>query len=168
MGRGLAFFVRSWVASFGRTGGSRKVLFMDAKKAHLNPICQEDVYIQLPEEAEAGAGICGKLEFWMYGMRPAAQAWEECYSQKMEEVGFKRGIGNSVVFYHMGRDISVLVHGDDFVAVGEDEDVEWFRKVAVGWFEMKVRGRLGDSEDDDKMRCTDQEEPTAGADRQCF
>ena len=46
--------------------------------------------------------------------------------------------------------MSVLVHGDDFVAVGEDEDVEWFRKVAVGWFEMKVRGKLGDGTNDEK------------------
>ena len=42
----------------------------------------------------------------------------------------------------------MLVHGDDFVAVGEDEDVEWFRKLVVGWFEMKVRGKVGGGEED--------------------
>ena len=41
--------------------------------------------------------MCGKLEFWMYIMRLAAQAWEEYYVGRMEEVGFKRGVGNEVV-----------------------------------------------------------------------
>ena len=55
----------SKAAATGRRGRSRKVLFMDAKKAHLNPRCQEDVYIELPEEAGAGEGVCGKLDFWI-------------------------------------------------------------------------------------------------------
>ena len=44
----------------------------------------EEVYIQLREEAGVLPGICGKLQFWMYGMRQAAQAWEEWYLGKME------------------------------------------------------------------------------------
>ena len=86
----------------------------------------------------------------MCGMRQAAQGWEEWYARKMEGAEFRCGIGNSVVFYHRSRDISVLVRGDDFVAVGEDEDLEWFRRLAVGWFEMKVRGKLGGGVNDEK------------------
>ena len=114
----------SKAASVGRRGNRRKILFMDARKAHLNARCEEEVYIELPEEAEVAEGVCGKLEFWMYGMRPAAQAWEECYALRMEEVGFKRGFRSSVVFYYEEQDVSVFVHGDDIVAVGEDEVVE--------------------------------------------
>ena len=39
----------SKAASVGRNGNSRKMLFMDARKAHLNPRCEEEVYIDLPE-----------------------------------------------------------------------------------------------------------------------
>ena len=46
-------------------GRYRKLLFVDIKKAHLNPGCEEDVYIELPEEAGAGEGMCGKLKFWL-------------------------------------------------------------------------------------------------------
>ncbi len=35
----------------------RKVLFIDAKKAHFNPECEEDVYIQLPDLTDGGK-IC--------------------------------------------------------------------------------------------------------------
>ena len=140
----------SKAAAPGRNGRLRKMLFMDARKAHLNPKCEEEVYIELPEETEAAEGICGKLVFWMYGMRRAAHAWEEWYSRKMEAAEFLRGVGSSVVFFHNRRDVSVLVHGDDFVAVGEDEDLEWFKRLAVGWFEMKVRGKVGDGVEDEK------------------
>ena len=56
-------------------------MFIDAKKAHLNPECESDVYIQLPEEAGCPEGYCGNLNFWLYGFRPAAAAWEKITDQ---------------------------------------------------------------------------------------
>ena len=47
-------------------GRSRKMLFVDAKNAHLVPVCQEDVYIELPAEAECEADECGKLKHWLW------------------------------------------------------------------------------------------------------
>ena len=44
-------------------GRRRKLTFIDARKAHLNPRCGEDVYIELPVECGAGEGVCGKLNF---------------------------------------------------------------------------------------------------------
>ena len=44
-----------------RKGRFKKMLFVDAKKAHLNPKCEEDVYIELPAEAGAELAKCGKL-----------------------------------------------------------------------------------------------------------
>ncbi len=58
----------------------------------------------------------------------------------------QRGIGYAVVFYHEKRDVSGLVHGDDFMFVGEEEDVDWVEGLVTGWFEMKVRGRFGEGE----------------------
>ena len=57
----------------------RKMMFIDARKAHLNPTCEEDVYFELPEECGAGPEICGKLNFWLNGFRKAAAAWEALY-----------------------------------------------------------------------------------------
>ena len=73
-------------------------------------------------------------------MRQAAQAWEAMYSERLESVGFVRGVGSAVVFYHNGRDISALVHGDDFVFTAEGEDLDWIQGLVTGWLEMKVRG----------------------------
>ena len=83
----------------------RKLLFIDARKAHLNPRCEQDVYITLPEEAGCPEGMCGKLDFWLYGFRPAAAAWEKHYAVKFEGCGFVRGVSCGVVFYHPERDV---------------------------------------------------------------
>ena len=132
--------------------GVRKLMFIDARKAHLNPKCEKDVYIYLPEEAQGGGeGKCGKLNIRLYGFRPAAQAWEELYSKRLEDAGFTRGKASPVVFYHEGRDLAVVVHGDDFTFEGEDEDLKWICEEMKKWFEVKVRGILGPEEGDDEQ-----------------
>ena len=65
----------------------KKLLFVDATKAHINGVCDVDAFVDLPEEI-GEEGKCGKLKFWLYGMRPAARAWEELYAGKLKEAGF--------------------------------------------------------------------------------
>ena len=76
-------------------------------------------------EAEVNEDECGKLIYWLYGCRPAAQAWEEHYSGVLEAVGFKRLLSSPVAFYHEERDLVGVVHGDDFVFVGVDEELDF-------------------------------------------
>ena len=119
-------------------------MFIDARKAHLSPRCEVDEYIELPVECGAGEGVCGKLNYWFYGFRPAASAWEKHYSELLEGVGFERGRSCGVVFYHPGRDLSLAVHGDDFTFCGLGEDLRWIRGLMETWFEIKLRGVLGE------------------------
>ena len=112
----------SRAATSRRDGKRRKLLFIDARKANLNPKCEQDVYVDLPAEAECPEGMCGKLDFWLYGFRPAAAAWESHYSEKLEGYGFERGVACGAVFYHEERDLSCVVHGDDFSFRGLEED----------------------------------------------
>eukprot|EP00973_Karenia_brevis_P092032 12410376-Karenia_brevis.AAC.1 len=39
-------------------GKSMKLVFIDVKKAHLNPVCEEDVYLELPEACDCPPGHC--------------------------------------------------------------------------------------------------------------
>jgi hypothetical protein len=43
----------------------RKVLVIDVKQAHRNPNCEAEVFIELPSEAGAIPGMCGKLVRWL-------------------------------------------------------------------------------------------------------
>ena len=88
---------------------------IDVKKANLNPRCTEDMYVELRAEANGGEGMCAKLEYWLYGCKRAAQAWEEFYSEKLVGAGFQRGVGCSVVFYCQEKDVACTCHGDDFI-----------------------------------------------------
>ena len=45
-------------------GGQMNVLVVDARKAVLNPRCEEDVYSEWPEECGLGKDWCGKLKYW--------------------------------------------------------------------------------------------------------
>ena len=135
-----------------RGGGKlRKILLIDVKKAHLNPECKEDVYVELPEEAGEGPDKVGKLRRWLYGFRPAAAAWENHYAEKLQSVGFRRGLATPVSFYHKEKDLSLVVHGDDFTFVGEDSSLNWIARLMMSWYEVKVRARLGSGAKDDKV-----------------
>ena len=124
------------------------MLFIDVKKADLVPKCGENVYVQLPKEANVAEDECGKLEYWLYGCRKAGQAWEDHYAGVLSRAGFIRGVASPVIFFHAEKQIWCVVHGDDFTFTGEDEGLDWITKIMQDNYEVKVRGRLGpDTED---------------------
>eukprot|EP00973_Karenia_brevis_P051369 7135667-Karenia_brevis.AAC.1 len=49
-----------------KDGRSRKLMFIDVKKTHLNSKCEEDVFLELLEECHCPAGYYGNLSFGMY------------------------------------------------------------------------------------------------------
>ena len=136
-------FIMSRQATHRKDGRERKSMYLDIKKAHAIPLCEQDVYVELPGEAEVEDDECGKLIHWLYGCRPAAQAWEEHYSALLKNHGFKRLKSVPVAFVHETRDMSGVVHGDDFVWEGIDEDLDWVQKLLEDKYELKNRGRLG-------------------------
>ena len=116
-------FLFSKAASQVGQGAMKKLLFMDATKAHLNgPTGDTDAFIDLPPEI-AKAGRCAKLDFWLYGMRPAARAWEEEYATKLKGEGFLQGISSPTVFVHPEKDLECVVHGDDFTFLGVEKEL---------------------------------------------
>ena len=53
-------------------------------------------------------------------------------------------MADQCVFYHRVKDITIVVHGDDFTALGTDADLDWYEKALQESFEIKLRGRLGE------------------------
>ena len=116
----------------------------------MNPKCKDEVFVELPDEAGARPDEVGRLEYWLYGFRPAAAAWEEHYAEKLQSVGFSRGAATPVAFYSKEKDISLVVHGDDFTFVGDDESLDWIESSMKKWYDVKVRARLGPDDHDDR------------------
>ena len=88
-------------------------------------------------------GKCARLKFTLYGMRVAARNWEKAYSSTMRKCGFIQGKANATSFYHPKRGIRVVVHGDDFIASGTEENLKWLEARLVEVYPLKMRGILG-------------------------
>ena len=128
-----------------------KLMFVDVKKAHLYGVVPEGeyVYIELPGEA-GREGKCGRLKKWLYGMRNAASAWEKHYSDTLEDLGFAKSKVAPTVFYNAELRVRCVVHGDDFTFSGRLKVLKQIAERLREVYELKVRGIMGDEEDDDK------------------
>ena len=60
----------------------------------------------------------------------------------MKAPGYKQGVANPCLFYHAEKDVAVMVHGDDFAAVGTEEHVAKTEKTLRDKYKIKVE-RLG-------------------------
>ena len=71
--------------------GAWKLLFIDVKKAHTYADCNDPkAFIELPPE-DCEKGMRGELKRWLYGMRGAAQGWEQEYGRRFVDNGFVLG-----------------------------------------------------------------------------
>ena len=94
--------------------------------------------------------MCGKLIKAMYGTRDAAQNWECEYVEIMEGIGFRRGQSTPFIFWQKEKGIRAVIHGDDFTLLGNEGALDWFRERIQERFEVKLRGRLGPDNNDNK------------------
>ena len=104
----------------------RRLLYADVSRAYFYAPAVRSVFVRLPDEdrTEADSGMVGELCMSMYGTRDAAQNWAEEYSKCLVEAGFIRGVANPCLFRHAKKDVQIVVHGDDFMAAGEDRDLK--------------------------------------------
>jgi hypothetical protein len=79
----------------------------------------------------------------MYGTRDAGAIWENCYATCLTGIGFTQGIASPCCFVHPEWKVSVVVHGDDFTALGSPDALNKFEEGMQKSFECKLKGRLG-------------------------
>ena len=116
-----------------------KVLYIDVCRAYFYAKAVRPTYIKLPSEDPRSSeeGLVGKLMMSMYGTRDAAQNWAEEYSATLLKANFIRGKANPCLFYNHKDDCSVMVHGDDFVAVGGKAATDKLKKTLEDAYKVK-------------------------------
>ena len=97
--------------------GGKKVMLVDARKAHLHAEVDREIYVCLPPE-EHEEVFCARLRRCLYGTRDAPARWEDYYSAVLARLGFQRGLGSFCCCRHGSRDLCIVVHGDDFIFSG--------------------------------------------------
>ena len=137
--------ILSYTASGRRNGRrGRKILVIDARKAHIHAYPDRDIFVDLPPELKAMyPGMCGWLRRMLYGMRDAPQRWEAFLASELLKHGFVRGKASTCVFVHPTRDLRCVVHGDDFIFAGGDDDLTWIEARMHESFLIKIVGKLG-------------------------
>ena len=103
----------------------KSLLITDVSRAFFEAPAKRDLCVELPEEAlaagETVADTVGKLKASLHGTRDASMNWQEEVAKCMVKWGFKVGRFNPCMYYSTAHEIRCLVHGDDFVCVGEAE-----------------------------------------------
>ena len=123
----------------------------DVSRAHFYGEAQGDVYVELPPEM-AKEGKCAKLMKSMYGTQDAAHIWQADYNNVLENGGFKAGKGSTAVFYHSEEDMQLLVHGDDFLALGDEAAHQNLEKMLKQKYDLRIEGCIGpESQDGTEM-----------------
>ena len=117
------------------------IMINDISRAYFHARTKRDVYVQIADEDELPheQGMCGKLQFSMYGTRDAAQNWFEEYSNQLKSFGFQRGKATPCVFFHEQRKIRTMVHGDDYVSAGMARDLQWMQKQLESKYQVKAQ-----------------------------
>ena len=101
-------------------------MYADLSTAYFYAKAVRPVYVRLPEEdmAKGDQSRCGRLMMNVYGTRDAALNWALEYGDTRRAAGYEQGKANLCLFYNFELDVSVMVHGDDFVAVGLDKHLD--------------------------------------------
>ena len=139
--------VRGWRRKRG--ADEINLMFINVRKAHLNAKCDEEEWVELPEEFD-NYGRYAKLRRWLYGMRKAASSWEEDYADKLVKDGFARGKSAPTVFWNRSTGVKLVVHGDDFTFSGTRKEQEKMRRRMGEWYDIKDRGLMGSGKDEIK------------------
>ena len=87
------------------------------------------LFINIPDEdwEEGDEGLVGQLQISLYGTRDAAQNWAATYTKFLVKIGFQRGRASNCNFVQK-RNIKMTVHGDDFLAVADLDQIKWIEE----------------------------------------
>ena len=130
----------SHAASQGNHGkGSNGLLYVDVRRAYFNAPVKREVYVEIPSEdkSEEDGDVVGRLKASLYGTRDAAANWAEEYTKVLCSNGFVQGKATPCAFVHLERGIRTLVHGDDFLASGDCEELKWMEAQLGKVYEIK-------------------------------
>ena len=79
----------------------------------------------------------------MYETRDAALNWANEYSSTLQADGYRRGRANPCLFWHPSKKAAVMIHGDDFISVGNEGRLKNTRKTVEEKYKLKQVQVLG-------------------------
>jgi len=130
---------------------TKRLMVLDVKRAFLYGDAVRSIYTKLPPEdpRHGEPGVLWKLLKAMYGTRDAPAIWQKEVRKLMLALGFRGCKSNPCIYIHDERDLTVDVHVDDFLCLGERADLDWLHQSISEKFQVK-KAILGPGEDEQK------------------
>lgn len=118
-----------------------KLMYADVSRAYFYAKAVRPVYVVFPPEdqEEGDQRMVDEFVMSMNGKRDAALNWAMGYSNTLLKSGYVQGRANGCLFHHPNEDVSFFVHGDDFVAVGNDTELAEARATLEDKYKLKVQ-----------------------------
>ena len=82
--------------------------------------------------------LCIKIPDEDWEERDAAQKWAATNTKFMVKIGFQRGRALNCNFVHKKRNIKMTVHGDDFLAVADLDQIKWIEEQLKSEYGIKA------------------------------
>eukprot|EP00971_Amphidinium_carterae_P207321 4113361-Amphidinium_carterae.2 len=93
--------------------------------------------------------MCGLFLRSMYGTEDASQIWQKDYAKLLGGKHWRQGASNGALFYDTVSQARAVVHGDDFLLLGDDDDVRAMDEILKSRYDCKSGGVLGPDPQDD-------------------
>ncbi|KAL2243648.1 UNVERIFIED_CONTAM: Retrovirus-related Pol polyprotein from transposon RE1 [Sesamum indicum] len=136
-----AVTVRAFLAI--AAGKSWSLHHFDVNNAFLHGRLNEDIYMEAPEGYQIPEGKVCKLNKSLYGLKQASRQWNEEFSHKMTEYGFKQSSHDYCLFTkgEGSKFIALLVYVDDIlVTAANDKLITEVKKYLNDLFNIKDLG----------------------------
>jgi hypothetical protein len=119
---------------------------MDVKKAFLNGVIKEEVYIEQPQGFEVENmkyHVC-KLKKSLYGLKQAPRAWYGRIDSFLTSLGFTKSKEDSNFYFKVMNDepVILLLYVDDLFLTREENLITECKKRLASEFEMKYLGLM--------------------------
>ena len=113
---------------------------IDVRRAYFYAPSRRPVYVEIPKEDRqpGDENMVGKLQLSLYGTRDAAMNWAMEYTEHLGKLGFVQGVSSPCNFAHKAMELSVTVHGDDFVVAGPLASIKWMNVHMRAKYEIKT------------------------------
>ena len=106
--------------------------------------------MRLPTELGLGPNVVRRLLRFCYDTRSGGAISERFYADSTISLGVEQGRASPCCSYNPVWEISVAVHGDDLTVLGSPDMLDQYGTALKKCFDVKIRGRLGEHEGDDK------------------
>ena len=101
----------------------------DVARAFFEADMKRYLCIELPAEDGGASDEVGFLEKSLYGTRDASANFQALVKEVMIGAGFRQSRYNPAMYWHRQKELKVMVHGDDFISVGEPQSLRWFKEI---------------------------------------